>query len=208
MAIKRGLWFLFLTGTFGVLLLAGCATVPQFDLTETMELPGTGHTIDYPAGWYVVSMEPLRATVISEKETDLGSGMMQAAYVGSGVSTGYEIRMEIKERDFIVKRSMMYGPEDIDINDADSVRFILSFIVKHWLFETPADEDMRDVTIAEIPAVMAELKPPPSAALFYVALINDGSDVVLFRLIAPTTEDIDKFKPTWEKILQSIKPVG
>lgn len=97
-AVKRGIRLLLLTGIFGASFLAGCAIALQFDLSETVEPPGTGHTIDYPDGWYVESQPAFRPIVISAKETELYNGSYQHERFISAFQKDYEIWMVIRSR--------------------------------------------------------------------------------------------------------------
>jgi hypothetical protein len=75
-----------------------------------------------------------------------------------------------------------------------------------WLASLLSAAAIHDVVVAGVNASMVELAPPPSAALFYLATAGPAKDVYILRVMAPTTKELERFKPTWEKMLASIKP--
>ena len=90
--VKHGGNLVLLAAVIAALLLFGCVTVPRFELAESMELPGTGYTIEYPSGWHADVMEPLGWAVMSQFEVEMTNGMITAggSMTGGGTfSTGY-----------------------------------------------------------------------------------------------------------------------
>ena len=184
------------------LALAGCASLPQFELTQTLELPGTGYTMDYPAGWYVEIMEPLGAAVVSQNEAALADGIFGGDWTPkSGVAHGYGVWLQRTSRLTAAFWADFMGSGRPTESARDMIR-----LSKMWGWQEPEPAAIRDVVVAGVDASMAELPPPPSAALFYVAIAGPEKDVYILRVMAPTTKELERFKPTWEKMLASIKP--
>ena len=171
-----------------------------------MELPGTGYSIDYPAGWYSDVMEPLGWAVMSQNEVELASGMITAGGLGYG-STVYVTKLN-EQKGYVVWFQKTSRENAVMLSRAETDeltgRDILPIAI--WLgWEAPTDAPIRDVVISNVRAAVAEFGPPPGAALFYAAIYDD---VYLLRVQAPTAKELERFMPTWEEMLQSIKPVG
>ena len=196
---------------FGAVLIcavvAGCASAPDLALTERLELPGTGYVMDYPAGWRMDGLEPLGVAVVSEEEVAVADGMI-------GVGSTYWAAPTAVARSFQVWFQLMFshsasmqaarflGDGNITSTARGSVH-----LAKLYGWEEPNDDAIRDVTVAGLQAAVAEFGPPPSAALVYAAVLPN-KDVCILRLLARSTEDLDRFKPTWEKMLASIRPAS
>jgi hypothetical protein len=185
------------------LLCAGCASIPELMLTQTLELPGTGYTVDYPAGWYVEVIEPLGAAVLSQNKVALAGGIASGQDPPPiAVARGYEVWLQRVSKDL----ATVWVGIDAPGKPHESARDMLP-LCREWSWKPPEDAAIHDVVVAGVNASMAELAPPPSAALFYAVIAGPKKDVYLLRVMAPTTSDLARFRPTWEKMLASIKPV-
>ncbi len=189
---------------------AGCASAPNIALTQSLELPGTGYTMDYPAGWYKEVMEPLGWAVVSQNKVALVDGMVtsggsasQSSTLpgGTGLSAGYQVWFQ--------KISGLTAGQVLEMmaqgKPKETARDMLP-LARKLGWEAPTDAAIRDVVIAGVSAAVAELAPPPSAALFYAAIVGPHKDVYTLRVQGPTTKELERFKPTWEKMLASIRP--
>lgn len=178
----------------------GCASAADMALTQKVELPELGFVMDYPAGWRVDAIEAVGVAVVSQNKADLAGGMASWGGYPSGKAGGYEVWFQ--------RISRIVASNGVDIQAPggakDTPRGMIP-LAKLWGYKLPPNDELRDVVVAGLDAVVAELAPPLSASLFYVAFAGPGKDVYILRLLAPTTKELERFKPTWEKMLASIK---
>ncbi|NIW43204.1 MAG: hypothetical protein GWN14_00025 [candidate division Zixibacteria bacterium] len=184
--MKRWQFLMVLAGMF---LLAGCSgkKVPP---SEVYIIPNFGFSIDIPEGWYTRPHDNGQGFRTFELEADYREIQDKEKMEGIVIS------LEHRSLDWLNRELGL--PEDPTLNDLfqmniDNVTYMVNPTIE-------------EITLFGVDAIKAEAYGAADIwGIMHMGIIED--EAFLLLVLAPSEEALEEFKPTWEAMVESIKPV-
>lgn len=161
---------------------------PAVELTETHVFAGFGYSIDYPAGWLAETRGAF--TAISELEED-----HRRAFIENAPVEGYQVGLDHQRMTFMRGLGL---PNDPSLQDL--------LALNTEFFELQEPMEVSETVIFGVPALSVKAHSESVGWGFGImGFVND--EAFLLSLSAPSEEALDEFRPTWNRMLESIEPV-
>ncbi len=159
------------------------------DVTETYTIPGFGFSIDYPAGWFAETREPV--TFITQTEEQLEAFFSDT----STPSTGLGVNLEHRTVAFL---------QDIGLTtDNPTAEDLLEFNTSN--FDWTDVRDLEEVEVFGATALVVRVTQRNGEfSVVYQGVRPDTGEAFFLIYGAPTEESLDAFLPVWEAMFESI----
>jgi hypothetical protein len=178
----RSLTFLLIAAA----VLVGCSSDDSLPLTETIAIDGTDYVIDYPEGWFT-----------EERESFLGIGE-NAADIGptpDRILGGPIVTIEHQ------------APSALGLDDDAGVDGFVE--LNSRIFRWPDDSATSTVEIAGSPATVVRFAAPSELERNVAfAMGSIGDRFMLATLQVGNDRDIEDYLPTFESMLESLRPTS
>lgn len=164
--------------------IVGCSSDDSLPLTETIAIDGTDYVIDYPEGWLTAERESFLG--IGENEADIGP-TPDRVLVGPIVTIEHQ------------------APADVGLEGDAGVDAFVE--LNSRIFRWPDDSATSTVEIEGSPATMVRFAAPSQLERNVAfAMGSIGDRFVLATLQVGNDRDIEDFLPTFESMLESLRP--
>ncbi|MCH8086609.1 MAG: hypothetical protein IIC81_02020 [Chloroflexi bacterium] len=166
----------------------GVPTSPdETELTQTQVFKGFGFSIDYPEGWTATTEGKFTDIIEFQEDSELSS------ISGAPERKGYGVSLQRVTLDFLRNTGLPDQPSLEDLLNLNSRLF-------GWeVLETS------NTSVFGVPALSVTIRSPSNAGITLIGFVKD--EAFALSMIAPTEEARDQFRPTWIRMLESIKPV-
>lgn len=166
--------------------LVGCSSDTSLPLTETIAIDGADYVIDYPQGWFTAERESFLG--IGESEADIGP-TPDPVLIGPVVTIEHQ------------------APADVGLADDAGVEGFVE--LNSRIFRWPDDSATSTVEIAGSPATLVRFAAPSQLERNVAfAMGSIGDRFVLATLQVGNDRDIEDFLPTFESMLESLRPAN
>lgn len=177
-----------------VTLLVALAAHAQQPLTQTLELPDFGFSLDYPGSWSTIG------STLAETETDARSADRSRFFSPKQVIV---IGMDDQPLSFFHNRGL---PEEATLDD------LLQFNLKEFALELLAP--IEEIEIFGVPALSVWVRSTETgrvgvAVQGFIELPSrtPSERGFLVTVEAPSQEILNGFVPTWQGMLASLRPI-
>ncbi len=159
------------------------------DVTETYAIPGFGFSIDYPAGWFVETREPVTVITQTEEQLEAAFSDSSAPRMGLGVDLDH--------------RTVAFL-QDIGLTtDNPTAEDLLEFNTSNFTWTDV--RDLGEVEVFGTTAVVVRVTDQDGEFfVVYQGVRPDTGEIFLIGVGAPTEESLDAFLPVWEAMIESI----
>ena len=168
------------------------SSILHFDLTKTHTITSMGLSMAYPAGWLRGSVA--NTTLISELNEDHDKGWGEGTPYVPLATQGYQVTLSVNRKADITQ----FSTQDLDA--------LMDLYATFYSLSAP-----RESSIAQMFRGAPALRVTGTLGFDRVVncVVGHNPEVAfLFCLGAPSEQALEKFMPTWETMLASIKPVG
>ena len=162
-------------------------TATTLELTETHVFPDFGYSIDYPAGWVTGTKNNL--TIITQLEED-----QQRIFSDDSSPKGYYVTLDHLDI------ARLY---DLGLSQNPTLRDLLRFNV--LFLGMPQPRETRQISLFGVPTLRVKAAEEDQWGVAYFGVKDER--FFLFVLTAVSEEALDEFMPTWNQMVESIKPV-
>ena len=162
-------------------------TATALELSETHVFPDFGYSIDYPADWVAGTKNNL--TIISELEED-----QERIFSDDSSPQGYYVTLDYLDIERLYDLGLRQNPTLRDL-----LRFNILFL------GMPQPRETRQISLFGVPTLRVKAAEEDQWGVAYFGVKDER--FFLFVFTAVSEEALDEFMPTWNQLLEGIKPV-
>ena len=160
----------------------------SLELTERHEIPEFDYSIPYPEGWRAKTLIPV--TIINELKSDHETAFAE----NQPVARGYEITVEHRDMAFM---------EELGLPDGATLQDLLELNKEFFPWQEPIE--VRETQAFGVPALSVRAADRSAWGTSIMGFVD--SQVFLLSYSAPSEKSLNAFVPTWDRIVDGIRPV-